>query len=69
MDCITAPFEADPQLKVIEDTYCREGKKCFVRANDSDLVVLCGRSLLRGVSVKPGRMFGKCITQQSIVRP
>ena len=70
VDCITAPFEADPQLKVMEDVYCREGQRCFVRANDSDLIVLGVRSLLWDVSIeRDGRMFGKCITLSSIVRP
>ncbi|CAN0314459.1 unnamed protein product, partial [Laminaria digitata] len=51
---ITAPFEADPQLKVMEDIFSGSGKRCFVRANDSDMVVLGVRSLLWDVGVNAG---------------
>lgn len=69
-DCITAPFEADAQLKVMEDNYSREGQRCFVRANDSDLIVLGVRSLLWDVKIDhDGRVFGECITRANVVRP
>ena len=66
VDCITTPFKANPQLKVMEDTCCREGERCFVRANDSDRIVLGVRSLLWDVSVERGRTFGKRITVSSV---
>lgn len=67
--CITAPFEADPQLKVMEELYSRGGKRCFVRANDSDLVVLGVRSLLWDVHLEAGGLYGQCIYQKHIVQP
>lgn len=68
-ECITAPFEADPQLKVMEDLCSTPGRRCFVRANDADLAVLGVRSLLWGVGVDAGGLWGDCIQQTHILHP
>ena len=57
----------EPWLSTLRHV-AKEGR-CFVLANDSDLVVLGVRGLLWEVSVEEGGLFGQCITQSNIVRP
>ena len=68
-DILTAPYEADSQLKIMEDVYSREGERCLVRANDADLVVLGVRSLLWDVKVEQGCLVGRCIQQTKFLHP
>ncbi|CAM9418783.1 unnamed protein product, partial [Laminaria digitata] len=39
-EIMTAPYEADGQLKMMEDFYSATTAKCFVHGTDSDLVVI-----------------------------
>lgn len=68
-ECITAPYEADPQLRVLEEMYTRMGKRVLVRENDSDLMVIGVRSLLWEVVSEEGRLFGNIFTHEGITRP
>lgn len=68
--CVISPYESDPQLKVLEDLYLRNGKRCLVRGTDSDLVVLWVRSLLWNVTEEQGgRLFGDVILLEAVTRP
>lgn len=68
--CVVSPYESDPQLKVLEELYLRNGKKCLVRGTDSDLLVLGVRSLLWDVVQEPdGRLFGDVIELDAVTRP
>ncbi|CAN0346005.1 unnamed protein product, partial [Scytosiphon promiscuus] len=40
VQCIIAPYEADPQIRVLEEMLTRGGRECYVWATDSDLCVL-----------------------------
>ena len=68
-DCITAPFEADSQLRVMEGLYSGSGRRCFVRGNDSDLTVLGVRSVLWDVNMEDGGLVGQCIRLASVLQP
>ena len=68
-DCITAPFEADSQLKVMEGLYSGSGRRCFLRANVSDLTVLGVRSVLWDVDTEDGGLVGQCIRLASALQP
>ena len=65
-DCVTAPFEEDSQLKVMENLYSRSEQRCFVRANYSDLTVHGVRSVLWDVNMEDGGLFGQ---HASVWRP
>lgn len=68
-ECVTAPFEADSQLKALEDLYSASGRRCFVRANDSDLVVLGVQNLLWEVKMEQDGLVGQCIRLSNILQP
>ena len=66
--CITAPLEADSQLKVMEGLYSGSGRRCFVRANDSGLTVLGVRFVIWDVNMEDGGLFGQCIRLASVLQ-
>lgn len=69
-ECVIAPYESDPQLKVLEDLFIRNGKRCLVRGTDSDLVVLGVQSLLWNVVEEAGgRLFGEVILLSAVTHP
>ena len=65
----TAPFEADGQLKAMEDFYADGGERCLVYGTDSDLLVLGARSVLWEVSSPGGILGGQVIYTDNILRP
>ena len=68
-EIIAGQFEADGQLKAIEDFYTDGGDRCLVYGTHSDIVVLGAKSALWKVS-SPGRIRGHQVTySDSILRP
>ena len=68
-EIMTAPYEADGQLKMMEDFYWATTPKCFVHGTDSDLVVIGVRSLLWQVSSPGGVLGGQVIDRNLILHP
>lgn len=66
VQCIIAPFEADPQLKLLEEMFTRMGKVCYVYATDSDLVVLGVRRLLYDIDIS---LQGRYISRAKLLVP
>lgn len=69
-NCMTSPYESDPQLKVLDDFYEGQGRRVLLRGNDSDLVVLGVSNLLHhDWDGAGGELFGEVIEKSAIGRP
>lgn len=72
VDTITAPYEADAQLVFMESQLSRHYERCFVFANDSDLIVLGVSNLLWNLKWcgSPRQdLVGEVISRNLIINP
>lgn len=69
---LTAPFEADAQLVLLEQTLLETIDRTYIYGNDSDLIVLGARCLLWDIKSsldRHGLLVGSVIEREMIVRP
>lgn len=69
---LTAPFEADAQLVLLEQTLLETNDRTYIYGNDSDLIVLGARCLLWDIKSsldQHGSLVGSVVEREMILRP
>lgn len=68
-ETVIAPYEADAQLVVMEKQMGANYDRCFIHANDSDIIILGGLRVAWNITTKGDELVGQVIFREVLLNP